>query len=104
MHTLPGHRLVRVAVLLHLAPEVPGPVGRLVRVVDRRPRPEPDAQQQLLLRLPPSTYDGDRGSWGIIQAETHYVRGDLARAPRGRSVLMIGIGLVVMIWTIASLV
>jgi serine/threonine-protein kinase len=39
-----------------------------------------DAQQQLLLRLPPSTYDGDRGSWGIIQAETHYVRGDLARA------------------------
>jgi serine/threonine-protein kinase len=39
-----------------------------------------DAQQQLLLRLPPSTYDGDRGAWGIILAQTYYVRGDLARS------------------------
>jgi TolB-like protein/Tfp pilus assembly protein PilF len=39
-----------------------------------------DEQQQLLLRLPPSTYDGDRGTWGIVLAETYYVRGDLARS------------------------
>ncbi|HKT59990.1 MAG TPA: protein kinase, partial [Gemmatimonadales bacterium] len=39
-----------------------------------------DEQQQLLLRLPPSTYDGDRGTWGIIQAQTYYVRGDQARS------------------------
>ncbi len=36
-----------------------------------------DAQQQLLLRLPPSTYDGDRGTWGIVRAQTYHVRGDL---------------------------
>ncbi len=29
---------------------------------------------------------------------------DLARAPRGRSLIMIGIGLVVVVWIIASLV
>jgi len=39
-----------------------------------------DQQQQLLLRLPPSTYDGDRGTWGFILAETYYVRGDVARS------------------------
>jgi serine/threonine-protein kinase len=39
-----------------------------------------DEQQQLLLRLPPSTYDGDRGSWGIILAQTYHVRGDIARS------------------------
>jgi len=39
-----------------------------------------DAQQQLLLRLPPSTYDGDRGAWGIVRAETYYVRGDREHA------------------------
>ena len=39
-----------------------------------------DQQQQLLLRLPPSTYDGDRGTWGIIRAQTYHVRGDLARS------------------------
>jgi eukaryotic-like serine/threonine-protein kinase len=39
-----------------------------------------DDHQQLLLRLPPSAYDGDRGAWGIIRAQTHYVRGDLAKA------------------------
>jgi len=39
-----------------------------------------DAQQQLLLRLPPSTYDGDRGTWGIIRAQTYYARGDMAQA------------------------
>jgi len=38
-----------------------------------------DAQQQLLLRLPPSVYDGDRGAWGIILAETYFVRGDRAK-------------------------
>jgi serine/threonine-protein kinase len=39
-----------------------------------------DAQQQLLLRLPPSVFGDDRGTWGIVRAETYYVRGDLARA------------------------
>jgi eukaryotic-like serine/threonine-protein kinase len=35
-----------------------------------------DAQQQLLLRLGPAVYDGDRGSWGIVRASTYYLRGD----------------------------
>jgi tetratricopeptide (TPR) repeat protein len=39
-----------------------------------------DDQQQLLLRLPPSIYDGDRGTWGIVRAQTYYLRGDRARA------------------------
>jgi eukaryotic-like serine/threonine-protein kinase len=38
-----------------------------------------DDQQQLLLRLPPSAYDGDRGTWGIVRAQTYYVRGDLTK-------------------------
>jgi serine/threonine protein kinase/TolB-like protein/Tfp pilus assembly protein PilF len=37
-----------------------------------------DAQQQLLLRLGPAVYDGDRGSWGVVRASTHYLRGDKA--------------------------
>ena len=39
-----------------------------------------DAQQQLLLRLGPAVYDGDRGTWGIVRASTYYLRGDRARA------------------------
>ncbi len=39
-----------------------------------------DDQQQLLLRLPPSVFGDDRGTWGLVRAETYYVRGDLARA------------------------
>jgi serine/threonine protein kinase/tetratricopeptide (TPR) repeat protein len=39
-----------------------------------------DAQQQLLLRLPPSAFDDDRGTWGIVIAQTHWLRGDRARA------------------------
>jgi TolB-like protein/Flp pilus assembly protein TadD len=39
-----------------------------------------DAQQQLLLRLPLSAYDDDRGTWGIVRAQTHYQRGDRAKA------------------------
>jgi len=39
-----------------------------------------DAQQQLLLRLGPAAYDGDRGTWGIVRASTYYLRGDRARA------------------------
>jgi serine/threonine-protein kinase len=38
-----------------------------------------DDQQQLLLRLPPGAYDGDRGAWGIVRASTYYLRGDKAR-------------------------
>jgi serine/threonine-protein kinase len=39
-----------------------------------------DSQQQLLLRLTPSTFDGDRGTWGGVLAETYALRGDMARA------------------------
>jgi serine/threonine protein kinase/tetratricopeptide (TPR) repeat protein len=39
-----------------------------------------NAQQQLLLRLRPSAFDDDRGSWGEVMAETYAVRGDLASA------------------------
>jgi serine/threonine-protein kinase len=39
-----------------------------------------DSQQQLLLRLTPATFDGDRGTWGGILAETYALRGDTARA------------------------
>jgi serine/threonine-protein kinase len=39
-----------------------------------------DAQQQLLLRLPPSAFADDRGNWGIVLAQTYYLRGDRARA------------------------
>jgi eukaryotic-like serine/threonine-protein kinase len=39
-----------------------------------------DAQQGLLLRLRPDAFDGDRGSWGIVLAQTYALRGDIARA------------------------
>ena len=39
-----------------------------------------DDQQQLLLRLQPSAFDGDRGTWGAVLAQTHYLRGDQAKA------------------------
>ena len=39
-----------------------------------------DSQQQLLLRLTPSTFDGDRGTWGCVLAEMYALRGDMARA------------------------
>jgi len=39
-----------------------------------------DAQQQLLLRLPPSAFADDRGNWGIVLAQTYYLRGDRERA------------------------
>ncbi len=39
-----------------------------------------DAQQQFLLTLPPSYFDDDRAQWGVVRAETYWVRGDLARA------------------------
>jgi serine/threonine-protein kinase len=37
-------------------------------------------QQRLLLRLPPSAFDDDRGAWGIAVAATYALRGDRARA------------------------
>ena len=40
----------------------------------------PSDLQELLLRVPPSMYDGDRGVWGMVRAETYHLRGDLARA------------------------
>ncbi|MBA3894444.1 MAG: protein kinase [Gemmatimonadales bacterium] len=39
-----------------------------------------DSHQRLLLRLPPSAFDGDRGTWGLVRAQTHLVRGDTALA------------------------
>ena len=39
-----------------------------------------DDQQRLLLRLPPGAFDGDRGAWGLVRAQTHFVRGDTAMA------------------------
>jgi eukaryotic-like serine/threonine-protein kinase len=39
-----------------------------------------DEQQRLVLRLPPSAFDGERGTWGIVLAQTYWVRGDHARA------------------------
>jgi serine/threonine-protein kinase len=39
-----------------------------------------EAQQALLLRLPPSAFDDDRGAWGIVRAQTYALRGDMARA------------------------
>ena len=37
-------------------------------------------QQTLLLRLPPSEFDDDRGSWGLALAETAALQGDQKRA------------------------
>ncbi|HTJ23167.1 MAG TPA: protein kinase, partial [Gemmatimonadaceae bacterium] len=39
-----------------------------------------DRQQQQLLELPVSAYDGDRASWSIIRAQTYFARGDRARS------------------------
>jgi tetratricopeptide (TPR) repeat protein len=39
-----------------------------------------DAQQQLLLRLSPEPFGGDRAAWGLALAETHARRGDSALA------------------------
>jgi hypothetical protein len=39
-----------------------------------------DAQQRRLLTLPPSVYDGDRGTWAIVRAQTYWLRGDTAKA------------------------
>ena len=39
-----------------------------------------DAQQQVLLRLSPSAFDGDRGYWGLVLAQTHLLRGERVRA------------------------
>jgi eukaryotic-like serine/threonine-protein kinase len=39
-----------------------------------------DAQQQLLLRLRPSAFGDDRANWGIVLAQTYYLRGDRANA------------------------
>jgi TolB-like protein len=38
-----------------------------------------EQQQALVLRLTPSAFDGDRGQWGIVMAETHALRGDTLR-------------------------
>jgi tetratricopeptide (TPR) repeat protein len=37
-------------------------------------------QQQLLLRLTPSAFGDDRAGWGIVRAQTYWLRGDRPRA------------------------
>ena len=39
-----------------------------------------DAQQQQLLRLSPAAFGDDRAAWGIVLAETWWLRGDTVRA------------------------
>jgi eukaryotic-like serine/threonine-protein kinase len=39
-----------------------------------------EEQQRLLLRLPPSAFDDDRGAWGTALAAVYHLRGDSARA------------------------
>ena len=39
-----------------------------------------DAMQQLLLRLRPSAFADDRANWGIVLAQTYWLRGDRAKA------------------------
>jgi tetratricopeptide (TPR) repeat protein len=39
-----------------------------------------DAQQQQLLTLPPSAFDSDRGTWGIVLAQTYWLRKNAAKA------------------------
>jgi eukaryotic-like serine/threonine-protein kinase len=39
-----------------------------------------DAEQQLLLRLPPSAFDDDRANWGVVMAQTYHLRGDIPKA------------------------
>jgi tetratricopeptide (TPR) repeat protein len=39
-----------------------------------------DAQQRFLLRMSPSAFDNDRGSWGLALAGASWVRGDTASA------------------------
>ena len=39
-----------------------------------------EPQQDLLLRLTPSSFDDNRVAWGLVLAETYALRGDQARA------------------------
>ncbi len=39
-----------------------------------------DEQQRQVLAAPPSAFDNDRASWGIVRAEIYHLRGDRARA------------------------
>jgi TolB-like protein/tetratricopeptide (TPR) repeat protein len=39
-----------------------------------------EAQQQLLLRLTPSAWDGDRATWGMVLAQTYALRGHREKA------------------------
>jgi TolB-like protein/Flp pilus assembly protein TadD len=39
-----------------------------------------EPEQELLLRVPPSAYDGNRAAWGLVLAQTYALRGDQVRA------------------------
>ena len=39
-----------------------------------------DVQQRQLLMLPPQAFDNDSGTWAIVRAQTHYLRGDQTNA------------------------
>jgi len=41
-----------------------------------------DAARELLLRLEPGAFGGDRGSWGLALANEHWLRGETAEARR----------------------
>lgn len=38
-----------------------------------------DEQQRLVLDLPPSAYDGDRGNWAIVRTQIYHLKGDRGR-------------------------
>jgi len=38
-----------------------------------------DEQQRLVLALPPSAFDDDRGNWGIVRTQLYHLRGDRGR-------------------------
>jgi serine/threonine-protein kinase len=39
-----------------------------------------EPEQQLLLQVPPSAFDGNRAAWGLVLAQTHALRGDQVQA------------------------
>jgi serine/threonine-protein kinase len=88
--------VIQVKAMIHVAQGDLASARELIRGTQRRAEPTalaasfgnyfdmywvlPSDLQELLLRVPPGMYDGDRGTWGIVLAETSHFRGDLARA------------------------
>jgi serine/threonine-protein kinase len=88
--------IIQVKAMIHVAQGDLASARELIRRAQHRAEPTalatsfgnyfdmywvlPSDLQELLLRVPPGMYDGDRGTWGIVLAETYHFRGDLARA------------------------